>query len=127
MRNYFVTNMIDHPSDIPVYEAALRRYENSRKRGQASHTCNVCGIEFDSGNKLFKHLNIYTNHQVNYHEMWFELRCKCGEITDPNSHWLNRKLSCNKCKTGIMLPYRVHATPYYRKELEYIVELDTNL
>ena len=115
--------MIDHPSDIPFYEAASRRYLNSHENKQTPRTCNVCGTEFDSGKQLFKHLNTYTSHQANRHEMWFELKCKCGEITDPNTHWLNRKLSCNCCRTETMLAYRVHVTPYYRKELEYIVEL----
>ena len=115
--------MADHPSDIPIYKAALRRYADSHQRERTRRTCNVCGTEFYSGNQLFKHLNVYTDHKTNYHEMWFELRCGCGEMTDPNSHWLNRELSCSKCTTGTMLPYRVHVTPYYRKDLEYVVEL----
>jgi len=132
-------SMIDHPSDIPYYEAALRRYEYSRRRPQTPRTCNVCGIKFCSGNQLFKHLNKYPNHQARYHEMWFELKCQCGETTDPDTRWLNRELLCKKCGKGIMVPYRVHVTPiilglaessiedrvtpYCRKKLEYVVEL----
>ncbi len=115
--------------DFEFIEAARRSETEKRNRKQYARTCNVCEQDFASGNKLFKHLDVYPDHMASKYDISYTLCCRICAYNE--SGWLNKPQSHDvrvgknlyqEC--GPLFVESILIEPYQRRDLSY--EIKTN-
>jgi hypothetical protein len=114
--------------DWDVIKTAERREKEKRARKQCSRTCHACKKHFESGNKLFRHLQSQPNHKCDLHWLHYNMRCKIH--SEYRARCLNfffdhldsipeRPNYYTECKEVYV--ESIEITPYYREKETYTI------
>ena len=105
----------------------ITNISNIEKNIQYERECNACKKIFQSGNKLFEHLNVNPKHKCNIHDISYTLKCK--KHTDfQQSSWLNYS-KYHFITISSKMEYlcedvyveSIQITPYSQKDKQYTI------